>query len=679
MQRVGDIPNFSLAGNKMRRLRYLVQKFEQLGTCQTEHYLPGSDKAKDQAIAVVIDAWCAQKTQVNPLIYKVREELLAGKLHARHRIYLTWLDGSLCNAILVTRLRQGETWMMDLEFYGPDMPLGGLEYAIVQIIAHLASEGMLVYSLGGTYGPLHEASPNEDPGVRALLDEMRARDDFGKGNVQFKNKFRTDNGNIFLCRPQGADPGTVLDLLMMIADPVSMRERPPELTELGPPLGKPPSPEASASQLQSRDVQVGNEMAERGKLLAAASYNPHRLAPQDVVHDLQTDSWAQLGHTGLKARIDWLERQPAAAQAAELALANLLDKRHVVLTRSGRDAEALLMGHWPIPKGIVPQNLLFPSGLFHLFDQDFSPQEIPTPQLFHRGDPTSWKGELDLAELSSFLAEHQAECAFAWVELCNNAAGGGGVRLNHLRQLRGLLQSAALPLLIDATRILENARLVQRHEPTCADLDLWTIARQLTAQADVVSGSLAKDFCIDRGGFVATDDPAIYTALVAALAGPQRALAFADSELLARGLAEPQLIAAAVERRMAHASRLQALLRQLNVPVAEPGGAHCVLIDPAGLPGAAALPHPDVSLVATLYQHTGIRLGSHSAGMQRDTSLNGLVRLAVPVGLDEAEFDRIERLLRDFFTQCPALLPLGRESTQGAVFGGAIDAPYRLI
>ncbi len=678
MQRVLDIPNFTLAGNKMRRLRYLVQKFEQLGACHTEHYLPGSDPSKDAAMAAVIEAWCAQKTQVNPLIYKVRDELLAGVLHPRHRIYLTWLDDTLCNAILVTRLRQGETWLMDLEFYGPDMPLGGLEYAIVHIIQHLASEGMQVYSLGGTYGPLHEASPNEDEGVRALLDEMRERDDFGKGNVQFKNKFRTENGNIFLCRPAGADPGTVMDLLMMIADPISMRERPPELTELGHAQGKSQSPEASSSQLQSRSNQVGNEVAERGKILAAAAYNPHRLTPDQVRHDLQTDSWAQLNHTGLRARIANLERQPEPAERAEQALARLLGKRHVVLARSGRDAEALLMGHWPIRKGVVPQNLLFPSGLFHQFDQGFSPHEFPVAQVFEREARTPWKGELDLYALRAFLADQRAETAFVCVELCDNAAGGGGVRLEHLRALRQVLQPAALPLLLDATRILENALLVQRAEADCAQLPLWTLVRQLTAQADVVVGSLAKDFSIHHGGFVATDDSALHTALSAALDDIAHELALADSGLLARALADPNGIEQAVTRRMAQAARLHALLQALKVPVAQPGGAHCVLIDPATYPGAAHLPHPDVSLTATLFQHTGIRMGSHSAGMQRDTPLNGLVRLAVPVGLDDAEFDEIAARLHDFFTRWPPLLPLTRESGQGAVFGSAIDAPYRL-
>src|ERR1700716_4064462 len=68
---------------------------------------------------------------------------------------------------------------MDLEFYPPNMPLGGVR-------------------------------------------EQNIFND--AGNLQFKNKFRPENKTIFLCRPVGSgNPDNVIDIIMMIADPERMR------------------------------------------------------------------------------------------------------------------------------------------------------------------------------------------------------------------------------------------------------------------------------------------------------------------------------------------------------------------------------------------------------------------------------------------------------------------------
>ncbi|MBD3317876.1 MAG: DUF2156 domain-containing protein, partial [Chitinivibrionales bacterium] len=101
MQRIPNISNFSLKGNKMRRLRYQVTKFEKAGKCRTEEYRCGGDPEVDRLIAGIIDKWCKARTMVNPLIYEVREEIIAGALDSDHRIFLTWLNEELQNVILI--------------------------------------------------------------------------------------------------------------------------------------------------------------------------------------------------------------------------------------------------------------------------------------------------------------------------------------------------------------------------------------------------------------------------------------------------------------------------------------------------------------------------------------------------------------------------------------------------
>src|SRR5207244_4338063 len=134
-------------------------------------------------------------------------EILAGTLRAEHRLFLTYLDDVLQNVILITAMSAEQNgYLMDLEFYPPDMPMGGLEFAIVQIIKVLVAEGCDLLSLGATFGCKLNSSANADPEIDKTLDDLRQQNIFNdEGNLQFKNKFRPENKSIFLCRPIGRD------------------------------------------------------------------------------------------------------------------------------------------------------------------------------------------------------------------------------------------------------------------------------------------------------------------------------------------------------------------------------------------------------------------------------------------------------------------------------------------
>jgi hypothetical protein len=59
------------------------------------------------------------------------------------------------------------------------------------------------------------------------------------------------------------------------------------------------------------------------------------------------------------------------------------------------------------------------------------------------------------------------------------------------------------------------------------------------------------------------------------------------------------------------------------------------------IPEFAKFENPVASFLAWLYLNTGIRAGAHSVGMQKGTALNGLFRLAIPVGLKQDQADDI--------------------------------------
>ncbi len=647
MQRIRNLREFKLDGGPMRRLRYQVSKFEKHGRCRTEEYRPGSNPETDEQIAVIIDRWCESRTTVNPLIHDVKAEILAGTLPSEHRLFLTYLGDVLQNAILITRMSAEDPgYLMDLEFYLPDMPLGGLEFAIVQIIEVLVREGCDVLSLGGTYGVKLENCPNADPGVDEVLDDLRAQNIFNdEGNLQFKNKFRPDNRPIFLSRPVGSgNPDNVVDIIMMIADPLKMQTSDAENFN-------DPAPQAPrlvvAPPVVLRDV-VPPEGDHRSLSLADAGFNPLNVPHEHVDFDLKTDSWAKLHMPAIDARMKDLHARLQQPTAIDEAVRVVFPFAHCVLTASGHAAENLFFKAWP-KRGLVLQNVLFPSTIFHEIDKGFDNKELPTPSVFDPSSNDPYKGNLDLEVLRKQLAQDPGAIAFVCIEVGNNAAGGAPVALSHLRDVRALLAGHSIPLVLDGTRVMENAQLLIERDAGCAGKSIWSVVREIFSYADAVIGSLTKDFCVDKGGIIATNDAALYHRLQELVHEEGSGVDLIDKKRIALSLQDRRHIETKVLRRMEGVRAIWSALHERGVPVVQPVGGHCVLIDVKQIPELQGLSDPVASFVAWLYLGTGIRASAHSVGMQKRTSINDLVRLAIPVGLKREQIDEIiERLVRAF-------------------------------
>lgn len=687
LQRVLDLPNFRLDGQAMRRLRYQVSKFEKAGVCRTEEFRGDADSPTRRDIAAMIDLWCAGRSMVNPLIHIVKDEILGATLDPAHRIFLSYVDDVLQNVILISPLSaELNGYLMDLEFYHKDMPLGGLEFTIVNIVRILVEEGCAVFSLGGTYGCKLEESANADPEVDKILDELRMQNIFNDGgNLQFKNKFRPENQTIYLCRPVGkCNPHNVIDIIMMIADPVKMQTsdeanhhgaKPAPAAVAMADVPAPPVPAPAAVPVAEGTVGIVGHA--RSFLLADAGYNPLKLAPGQVDFDLKTDSWAQLHLPAIDKQQRHLHAQLQQPANLRQALAELFPFAHFVLTTSGRSAESVFYKTWP-RKGIVPQNLLFPTTIFHQIDQGFSPCELPHPAVFRAGAADPYKGDIDLAALRRQLERDAGAVAMVCIELGNNAAGGQPVSMDNLRQAKTLLAAHGVALVLDATRILENAHYLIEHDKDHAGQSVWQVARALAGHADALVISLAKDFCVTGGGLIATNDAALCERLEAAARAEGCALGSIEKKLLALALGDRAYIAGQAARRHGLARQLWNALAALGLPLVHPAGGHCVLVDVKRMPAFAGLPDPVASFVAWLYLETGIRAGAHSVGMQQGTSINGLARLAVPNGLRRDDVDAIVARIGAALAGMRNIPEIVVAGSPGAALGD-VYAGYRLL
>jgi len=675
LQRILDLQSFTLSGNAMRRLRYQVSKFEKAGSCRTEEYRCGSNPELAQRIAGVIDEWCAARTMVNPLIYIVKEEILAGRLNQEHRIFTTYLDAVLQNVILISPLAaEHNGYLMDLEFYAKGMPLGGLEFAIVKIIEALVAEGCNLLSLGGTYGCKLQESANADAAVDKILDDLRMQNIFNdEGNLQFKNKFRPENRAIFLCQPTGrCTPDNVIDIIMMIADPAKMQTPDTENhTWSKPTSGEICEPALPAAvTLAASAAAVVIEGNARSGILADYGFNPLNIPHAHVEFDLQTDSWAQLQMPAIERRSRHLYAQLQQPIDIDKNLQAVFPFAHFVLTASGRTAESIFYRAWP-KKGIVLQNLLFPTAIFHQIDQGFTPRELPHPQVFRLDSKELYKGELDWPALQAQIEADQQSISLVCIELSDNAAGGQPVSMQHLRRVKELLAGKCIALVMDATRILENAQFLIENDGALAGRTIWEVVRDIVSHADAVIVSLAKDFCV-KGGLIATNDGKLFHTLQDLAREEGCGLDAIDRKFVGLSLQNRTYFESQTQRRMGATRRLWRALKEQGVPVVEPVGGHCVLIDVKQIAELKGFRHPVASFVAWLYLGTGIRAGAHNAGMQRNTSINDLVRLAIPIGLKHEQVDDIIGRLIAFFAS-------RRSIPEITLAGGSKDSAHRDI
>lgn len=688
LQRILNLKEFKLEGGAMRRLRYQVSKFQKAGMCRTEEYRCGSNKEIDKDIVRIIDKWSEARTMINPLVRDAKIAILNGELSSEHRLFLTYTDDILQNVILITSMSSEDNGcLMDLEFYAPEMPMGGLEFAIVQIINVLVSEGYDMLSLGGTYGCRLNVSSNADPEVDAILDDLHAQNIFNDtGNLQFKNKFRPDNKTIYLCRPiwSGNHHDNVIDIIMMIADPEKTQTSDEENHNFSEPqsngkivIEDVPLSVATTSKVTQENIGLQViEGIDRSLILSSFHFNPQNIQSKQVDFDLKTDSWAQLDSPEIKAHIKSLHSQLQQPLSVDDSLRAIFPFAYFALTESGQAAENVFFKAW-LKKGVVLQNLLFPSTIFHEIDKGFTPREIAHPEIFHLNSDELYKGGMAWDELQSQLAQDTSAIAIACIEVSNNAAGGHPVSIQHLKDVKVLLAEHSIPLVIDGTRVVENAQFLIEQKKEYAGASVWAVVRDLLSCADVVIASLTKDFCVNRGGLIATNDIELFRRVQHLVEEEDSGIDLIDRKILAVALNNRKQIEASIIRRMEDTRMIWKALDAHNVPVVHPAGGHCVLIDVKQIQEFKDFKYPVASFLAWIYLNTGIRMGAHSVGMQERSPINDLIRMAVPVGMTRDQISSIiERLIKlfDNKTNIPEIV---LESISPGM-PGMISAKYKL-
>ncbi|MBX3270412.1 MAG: tryptophanase [Sandaracinaceae bacterium] len=388
--------------------------------------------------------------------------------------------------------------------------------------------------------------------------------------------------------------------------------------------------------------------AERAALLGRARYNLFAIRAAHVTIDLMTDSG-----TGAMSQEQWAaimrgdESYAGSTSFFELeaVVRDLTGMRHVIPTHQGRAAERILFDALVggAPGKIVPANTHFDTTRANVEAVGAEPRDLPLAEAHLPESEHPFKGNFDLVALRALLDEHAERVPAVVATVTNNSAGGQPVSLEHLRELRDLVDDYGVPLFLDCARFAENAHLVKLREPGQGERSTEEIAKEMFRLADGAWMSAKKDGLVNIGGFLALDDDALATRCRSALVLTEGfptygGLAGRDLAALAVGLREV-LDEGYLDYRLASVRYLFEHLRERGVPLLGPPGGHAVYLDARRfLPHVPAAQLPGQSVAVALYLEAGIRTCEIGTAMFGHTLPDGtqatapleLVRLALP-------------------------------------------------
>ncbi len=384
---------------------------------------------------------------------------------------------------------------------------------------------------------------------------------------------------------------------------------------------------------------------ERARLIAAADYNLFSLHSEDVLIDLLTDSGTSAMSARQQAALMSGDESYAGSPSFfrfEAAVKELMPFKYVIPTHQGRAAEAILFSILGGPGKFIPSNTHFDTTRGSIESTGAEATDLVIAEGL---DPTSlhpFKGNMDLARLEAYLAEHGAAVPCVMITVTNNAGGGQPVSLENIRATAKIAKAHGKPFIIDGCRFAENAYFIKMREPGQEGRSVKDIVRDMFEDADGMTMSAKKDAFANIGGWLALNDDDLAQAarnrLILTEGFPTYGgLAGRDLDAIAQGLTEI-IDEDYLRYRLRSMAYIGERLEAMGVPIVRPTGGHAVFIDARRLlPHIPPQEYPGQALAVALYLEGGIRaceIGTVMFGLKPDgTEVEApmdLVRMAFP-------------------------------------------------
>lgn len=386
---------------------------------------------------------------------------------------------------------------------------------------------------------------------------------------------------------------------------------------------------------------------ERERAIREAGYNTFLLPSRLVYIDLLTDSgtsamsdnqWAgmMLGDEAYAGSINF--------DHLEKAVREIYGYKYIVPTHQGRAAEHIMAQILIRPGDYVPNNMYFTTRREHQERAGGTWVDVVIPDAHMARKPHPFKGNIDLQAFEKLIKRvGSKKIPYISIEACVNMAGGQPFSIANLKSLRHVCDKYKIPIMLDATRLVENAYFIQQREKGYKNKSVKKIVREICSYTDGTTVSAKKDTLVNIGGFLACNDKKLFTeakSMVVIYEGLHTygGLAGRDIEAMARGIYE-MVDDDHIASRVNQVEYLGQCLLKAGIPIVVPVGGHAVFLDARRiLPHIPSNQYPAQALTAALYTESGVRSmerGSVSAGRDPKTgkehgSKLELVRLTIP-------------------------------------------------
>lgn len=355
---------------------------------------------------------------------------------------------------------------------------------------------------------------------------------------------------------------------------------------------------------------------QRKKALIEAGYNTFLLKSEDVYIDLLTDS-------GTSAMSDeqWsgmMRGDEAYAGSKnfynlEKAMQEVYGYKYLVPTHQGRGAENILSQIMIKPGDIVPGNMYFTTTRLHQELAGGVFHDVIIDEAHDSNSEYPFKGDVDLNKVEKLVQEYGTDkIPYICVAVTVNLAGGQPVSMKNLKELRAYTQEKGIKIMLDMTRIAENAYFIQQKEEGYRLKTIAEIVKEICSYTDGGTFSGKKDALVNIGGFLALNDwdkfeEARNMVVVYEGLHTYGGLAGRDMEAMAIGIYE-SVQDAHMKARIGQVLYLGDKMQEFGIPIVRPIGGHGIFVD-----AKQFLPHipqddfPAQTLAAEIYLDAGIR------------------------------------------------------------------------
>ena len=386
--------------------------------------------------------------------------------------------------------------------------------------------------------------------------------------------------------------------------------------------------------------------ARRLAAMEEAGYNTFLLRTRDVFLDMLTDSGTNAMSDNQLAAMMVSDDAYAGSESfykLEAAVKDVFGYDYVLPVHQGRAAEHLLAKVFIKPGDVIPMNYHFTTTRAHFEILGGKVLEIYGSEALQTESTCPFKGNIDIDKLHDVIHDYGAEkVSFVRMEATTNLIGGQPFSLANLREVKEVAADHGIFLLVDASLISENAFFIKQREAGYAGQSIAEIVREIMSLADICYLSGRKS-CSARGGFIATNDKALFDRLRPWLPVYEGFFTYGgmstkEVEAMAVGMREmvdPDVAGASAQFVRYFVERLV----ESGIPaVTPPGGLACHVDAHKFLPELTSFEYPAGALAAAVFLTSGIRtMERGTVSMDRDpvdgkelASDLELVRFAVP-------------------------------------------------